>query len=144
MIIEKPPFLMWENKRSVDISMQEIYNNISPAAKLQRFRQLPAQVIRKRDKVNPLGFSYYATQKPKQTSFNVQNIYSYIADPRSQILTLVSTWDLCQLVNTGYIWLTPPPGVSKHRERNIIFQTSKYSAWDALLVCMISFDGKDS
>ena len=105
------------------------------------------QLIRKRDKTDSLGFSYYAKQKPKQTSFIVENIYSYIAGARSQTLTSASTWDLCHLVilvvYTGYVWLDPPPGVSKHRERNIVFQIWRYSAWDAL-VCIVWFDGEDS
>ena len=101
------------------------------------------QLIRKRDNTDSLGFSYYAKQKLKQTSFIVENIYSYIADARSQIFSSDWTWDLCHQVYTWYIWLDPPSGVSKHRERNIIFQTSRYSAWDAL-VCIVWFGGKDS
>ena len=80
------------------------------------------QLIRKRDKADSLGFSYYAKEKPKQTSFIVENIYSYIADAMSQILTSASTWDPYQLiVYTGYIWLEPHPGVSKHIYYFILF-----------------------
>ena len=97
------------------------------------------QLIRKRDKADSLGFSYYAKQKPKQTSFIVENIYSYIADARSQTLTSASTWDLCHLVYTGYFWLDRPPSVSKHGERNIIFQIYR-----GIVLEMHWFDSQDS
>ena len=49
-----------------------------------------SQLIRKRDKADSLGFSYFAKQKPKQTSFivHVQNIHSYIAGERNIIFQI--------------------------------------------------------